>query len=52
MVHLDLGALGLTPDAMFHVHDVLHGLSYDWRGAHNYVALDPKATFMHLFRIA
>jgi hypothetical protein len=44
--------LGLAPDALYRVEDVLHGLAYDWRGAHNYVALDPKATFMHLFRIA
>jgi starch synthase (maltosyl-transferring) len=51
-VHLDLPALGLAPDAAYRVEDVLHGLAYDWRGAHNYVALDPKATFMHLFRIA
>lgn len=51
MVHLDMGALGLTPDAVYRVHDVLHGGSYEWRGAHNYVILDPKATFMHLFRI-
>jgi starch synthase (maltosyl-transferring) len=51
-VHLDLSALGLAPDALYRVEDVLHGLAYDWRGAHNYVALDPKATFMHLFRIA
>ncbi len=52
MVHLDMGALGLGPDATFRVEDVLHGTHYEWHGAHNYVSLDPKATFMHLFRVA
>jgi hypothetical protein len=52
MVHLDLGALGLAPDALYRVEDLLHGTTYEWRGAHNYVSLDPRATFMHLFRVA
>mgnify|MGYP002136017150 CR=1 FL=1 len=52
MVHLDMGALGLGPDSAYRVQDVLHGMSYEWKGAHNYVSLDPHATFMHLFRLA
>ncbi|MEZ0276587.1 MAG: maltotransferase domain-containing protein, partial [Roseimicrobium sp.] len=51
MVHLDLGALGLPHDAPYRVHDVLHGNSYTWQGASNFVHLDPNATFMHLFRV-
>ena len=51
MVHLDLSALGVAPEALYRVQDVLHGMTYEWRGAHNYVSLDPKATFMHLFKI-
>lgn len=52
MVHLDMGALALAPDSAYRVQDVLHGMSYEWKGAHNYVSLDPHATFMHLFRLA
>ena len=52
MIHLDMGALGLAHDSSFKVHDVLHGMSYDWHGAHNYVSLDPRGTFMHLFSIS
>ncbi len=51
MVHLDMNALGLSNDAHYHVHDLIHGLRYKWHGASNYVSLDPSATFMHLFRI-
>lgn len=51
MLHLDLAALGLNWDASYRVHDLIHGSSYEWKGPDNFVSLDPKATFMHLFRI-
>jgi len=51
MIHLDMAALGLAEDATYRVQDMLHGSSYFWHGAHNFVSLDPHATFMHLFRI-
>ncbi len=51
MLHIDLAALDLNWDASFRVHDLIHGSSYEWRGPDNFVSLDPKATFMHLFRI-
>jgi starch synthase (maltosyl-transferring) len=51
MVHLDMAALGLAEDARYRVNDVLHGSSYTWQGAHNFVSLAPGAIFMHLFRI-
>ncbi len=51
LVHLDTAALGLPGDAHYRVRDLLHGNVYEWTGANNYVSLDPKATFMHLFRI-
>lgn len=51
MVHLDTAALGLLGDARYMVRDLLHGNTYEWVGVDNYVSLDPKATFMHLFRI-
>ena len=33
------------------VTDLLHGESYEWRGASNYVSLNPHAVSMHLFRV-
>ncbi len=51
MLHLDLAALGLDGNAPFRVRDLLHHNTYEWRGPHNFVSLDPHATFMHLFRI-
>ena len=50
-VQLDLGALGLDGGAAYKVHDLMHGMNYEWNGGHNYVSLDPKATFAHVFRI-
>ncbi|MEI6534855.1 MAG: alpha-1,4-glucan--maltose-1-phosphate maltosyltransferase [Verrucomicrobiaceae bacterium] len=51
MIHVDTAALGLSGDARYKVRDLLHGNLYEWSGSNNYVSLDPKATFMHLFRI-
>ena len=50
--HLDLGALGLPPDEPFEVHDLLADVRYTWRGARNYVELDPKRMPAHLFRVS
>ena len=48
---LDLGALGLAPDATFQVHDLLGGGSHLWRGARNYVELDPRSAPAHVFAL-
>ena len=50
-VTLDLEALGLAPDAAFTVRDELNGESYPWRGARNFVMLDPQKTPAHVFSI-
>ena len=52
MVHLDLTQLGLSPQAGFAVRDLLDGAEYHWRGAHNYVRLDPAHAPGHLFTVA
>ena len=49
--HLDLAALGLEADAPYQVDDLLSGSRFLWRGARNYVALDPAGTAAHVFRI-
>lgn len=51
MVQLDLGAIGLDSSQTYRVHDLLHGYTYDWKGAENYVELNPSGVSMHLFRI-
>jgi starch synthase (maltosyl-transferring) len=49
--HLDLGALGLGPDREFQVHDLVGGATYPWRGAHNFVELDPQVLPAHVFQV-
>ncbi len=50
MVHLDLPALGLAPDATFTVHDEITGQDWQW-GAHNYVRLDPHVEPAHVLTV-
>ncbi|MBK8092436.1 MAG: alpha-1,4-glucan--maltose-1-phosphate maltosyltransferase [Verrucomicrobiaceae bacterium] len=51
LVHLDLAALGLDGSRSYKVIDLLHGGTYDWRGADNYVELKPDGVSMHIFRV-
>ncbi len=48
---LDLGELGLEADEAFEVVDLLTGERHAWRGARNYVELDPGRGPGHLFRV-
>ncbi|HKK07787.1 MAG TPA: alpha-1,4-glucan--maltose-1-phosphate maltosyltransferase [Gemmatimonadota bacterium] len=50
-VELDLEELGIDPERVFHVEDLLDGERYAWQGARNYVELDPAARSAHLFRV-
>jgi starch synthase (maltosyl-transferring) len=50
-VTLDLDALGLAPDASLRVDDLLSGESYPWRGARNFVMLDPRKAPAHIFAV-
>jgi starch synthase (maltosyl-transferring) len=51
MVHLDLAALGLDGSRPYKVTDLLHNQSYEWKGADNYVGLNPHGTSMHIFKV-
>ena len=51
-VELDLEALGLEPGQAFTVADELSEASYPWRGARNFVMLDPQRASAHVFSIA
>jgi starch synthase (maltosyl-transferring) len=50
-VRLDLPALGLPHDTPYQMEDALSGARFLWRGARNYVALDPATAPAHIFRI-
>ena len=51
MVHVPLDALGLAPDAVYPVTDLLTGAQFRWRGARNYVRLDPAREPAHVLRL-
>jgi starch synthase (maltosyl-transferring) len=48
---LDLDSLGLSADHPFQAHDLLSGARFLWKGARNYVQLDPARAPCHIFRI-
>jgi starch synthase (maltosyl-transferring) len=50
-LELPLADLGIPPDAFFVVEDLLDGAQYAWRGAWNYVKLDPAERMAHIFVI-
>jgi len=50
-VTLKLDELGVEPEENFQAHDLLSGARYVWRGARNYVELDPQICPAHIFRI-
>jgi starch synthase (maltosyl-transferring) len=50
-VALKLDELGVEPEENFQAHDLLSGARYIWRGARNYVELDPQICPAHIFRI-
>jgi starch synthase (maltosyl-transferring) len=49
-VELALGELALEPAQPYQAHDLLSGARFLWRGARNFVALDP-ATPAHILRL-
>jgi starch synthase (maltosyl-transferring) len=48
---LDLPALGIPTDAAFQAHDLLSDARFLWKGARNYVALDPAHTPAHILQL-
>lgn len=52
MVEVPLDRMGLDPAQTFEVTDLLTGISYTWRGARNYVRLDPSERVAHVFRVS
>jgi starch synthase (maltosyl-transferring) len=50
-VDVPLDDYELAVDQPYEVHDLLTDARYTWRGAHNYVALDPTRQPAHLLRV-
>ncbi len=50
-VQVPIWQLGIAPDQLYTVHDLLTDAYYTWQGEWNYVDLDPYQLPMHLFRI-
>ncbi|MBI2871444.1 MAG: alpha-1,4-glucan--maltose-1-phosphate maltosyltransferase [Candidatus Omnitrophica bacterium] len=50
-VELDLAALGLDLARPYELQDLLGGAVYTWRGARNFVKLDPNSQPAHIFRV-
>ena len=48
-VEVPIAELGIAPDAPFIVEDLLDDTTYTWRGAWNYVRLDPSERMAHIF---
>jgi starch synthase (maltosyl-transferring) len=50
-LELPLERLGLPTEAPMQMHDLLTGAIYTWRGAWNYIALDPQHLPAHILRV-
>jgi starch synthase (maltosyl-transferring) len=51
-INLQVHRLGIKADETYHVHDLLTGARYQWRGYWNYVQLDPASEVpAHIFRV-
>jgi len=48
---LDLEELNLERDEAFQVEDLLSGEHYEWKGARNFVILQPGSKPAHILRI-
>jgi starch synthase (maltosyl-transferring) len=51
MVTVPLDDMGIDVDEPYIVHDLLTGARYTWRGARNYVRLDPRTAVGHVLRV-
>jgi starch synthase (maltosyl-transferring) len=51
IVHVPIQDMGIGDDEPYVVHDLLTGARYPWRGARNYVRLDPAERPGHLFLV-
>ena len=50
-VELDLGSLDIPADQPYQMHDLLSDQRYQWRGARNFVLLNPNSMPAHVFKL-
>jgi starch synthase (maltosyl-transferring) len=50
-LELNLAALGVESEQTFQAHDLLSGSRFLWKGARNFIALDPDASPAHILRV-
>jgi starch synthase (maltosyl-transferring) len=50
-LNLDLDDLRLQEDQFYQVHDLLTDVRYVWRGARNFIRLDPGSIPAHIFNV-
>jgi starch synthase (maltosyl-transferring) len=51
MVEVPLPAVGLAPDQPYRMRELLTDITYDWRGPHGYVELDPQKEPAQIFHL-
>jgi starch synthase (maltosyl-transferring) len=51
-IEVPIAELGIAPDESYEMSDLLTGARYVWRGARNYVRLDPVERVGHVFKIS
>ncbi len=51
-VEVPIGELGIGPNDPYEMSDLLTGARYTWRGAKNYVRLDPTERVGHVFKVS
>ena len=51
-VEVPIAELGIAPDESYEMSDLLTGARYVWRGARNYVRLDPVERVGHVFKVS
>jgi starch synthase (maltosyl-transferring) len=51
MVHVPIEAMGIGADEPYVVHDLITDARFTWRGARNYVRLDPSDQVAHVLRV-
>jgi starch synthase (maltosyl-transferring) len=51
-IELPIHEWGIAPDESYEVQDLLTDVTYSWRGAHNYVELNPHRVPAHILRLS
>jgi starch synthase (maltosyl-transferring) len=52
MIHVPLQRLGIADGEPYEMADLMSGARYTWRGARNFVRLDPTERVAHVFRVS